>query len=94
LKVFSELSEALVSIGLSNKQKLDNNPFEFYALASKSYLLMEDDALQNRINSFIVYWDELLNEDILEEEKQKRYYKLTKESIQIVRDLRQEIIKK
>ncbi len=91
LEVFTELSELLLSIGLSKKHNIDNNPYEFYAVASKSLLLIENEKLQKQINTFIVDWDKLINEDLTETKKNNLYHKLTVRSKVIVNELRNDM---
>jgi len=87
LEVFTELSELLLSIGLSKKQNIDNNPFEFYAVASKSLLLIENEELQKQINCFIVDRDKLINEKLTETESDELYHILTARSKVVVNEL-------
>jgi len=91
LEGFTELSELLLSIGMSKKNNIDNNPYEFYAVASKSLLLIENEELQKQINTFIVDWDKLINEKLTEAKSDELYYKLTAKSKVIVDELRKDL---
>ena len=91
LAVFTELSELLLSIGISKKHNIDNNPYEFYAVASKSLLLIENEELQKQINTFIVDWDKLINEKLTETKSDELYAKLTKKSKVIVNELHKDL---
>lgn len=92
IKAFSNLSEALLSLGLGENLKIGNNPYEFYSLASATILLLENDELIKRIDQFVIDWDKLVNEDIKKEKSDLIYNNLLKESKLIVKELRNDLI--
>ena len=94
MKAFSEFSEALLSLGLGENLKIGKNPYEFYSLSSVTILLLENDNLVNKIDRFIINWDKLINENLSKEESDMIYYNLIKNSKTIVKELRNNLIKR
>ena len=95
MKAFSELSKAILSIGLGeNLIENLNNPYEFYSISSKTILLLDNDDLIDEINQFIINWDKLVNENLSTEESDMIYKNLLKNSKIIVKELRNDLIRK
>ncbi|MBC8312476.1 MAG: hypothetical protein H8E72_09220 [Candidatus Marinimicrobia bacterium] len=91
---FSELSEILLSIGIAKKYNINHNPYEFLTIASKSILLIDNNELQDKIFSFIKYWDKMLNENIPENEITELYYLLAEEGKMLLQELRIDLNKR
>lgn len=91
---FSELSEILLSMGIAKKYNINHNPYEFLTIASKSILLIDNNELQDKIFSFIKYWDKMLNENIPENEITELYYLLAEEGKMLLQELRIDLNKR
>jgi len=93
LKAYSELSKAVLSIGLGEHIiKNLKNPYEFYSISSQAILLLENDDLVEKINQYVVNWDKLVNENLSEIESNIIYINLVEKSKSIVKELHKDLI--
>jgi hypothetical protein len=96
LAAYSRLAGQLMSLGLCGIRA--PNPFEWFGSASEAMLLMDNDALVDRIDRYIVDLDQLYHRgDDKSPESCKQmeslYVALTKEARLIVKELRNELLK-
>lgn len=96
--VYSELVAELLSLGKNSD--LRDDAFEGYALASKAILLIENDKLANDIERFFTWMSNMFKEAAIpkggldkkpEEELERAYEKLYKESRRLVKELRKSL---
>ena len=88
LEAFSEVTRELISFGLHNKGL--RTPFESFASVAGALLLIDDEALVKRIDSFIVDMDRMnsLVDEKKEAEARPLYEQLTDEARAITGQLR------
>jgi hypothetical protein len=92
-EAYSLLSQDILSMGFSRKNRTD--PFEGYKNASKSILLLNDNNLAHRINTFIVELDRLYSitdKPDYKIESDELYKKLYNEARQLVMDLHNDLL--
>jgi len=93
MSVYAELSKELISFGLH--QKGLGNPFKSFASVAPALLLIEDDALIDRVDKFIVRTDEmyrLMDNQADQEKCEAIYFELSSEARNIIKALRDDLV--